>query len=216
MQTGFVGNTHLIEGGPEKIVAIVALLQKNSVTVKKGDPDLYVRSYKSFGIEDARELRERAALRPVGARRIFIVASPDISREAQNALLKTIEEPPGNALFFFIVHSPETLLATFRSRAQLLVLDSAAATGIVDEKKFLAAAPAKRIDMLKPLLEKGDDERRDLGAILSFLASLEKSFDTKVDEGALSSIYRARKYATDKGALLKPLLEQLALHVPKV
>ena len=215
MQKGFLGNPQLVEGGPEKIVSIVALRQKDGMTAK-GNPDMYVRNYKSFGIEDARELRERAELRPVGARSSFIIAAPDMTTPAQNALLKTIEEPPGNALFFFILSSPETLLQTFRSRAQMLEVAGDESEQLMDVKKFLAALPANRLDMLKPLLEKEDDEKRNLGAILSFLAGLERVFTKKADVESLSAIYLARKYAADKGALIKPLLEQVALLAPRI
>ena len=117
------------------------------------------------------------------------------------------------------------MLPTFLSRAQTLEVVGVEGEQLVDAKKFLAALPAKRLDMLKPLLEKGEDEKRDLGAILVFLASLERVFAmdgpsvSKAMEGkreGLESVYRARKYATDKGALVKPLLEQVALLAPKM
>ena len=215
MLKGLVGNTHLIAGGTERIPAVLALLKGGGMELK-GNSDIYIRSYKSFGIDDAREIRDRSALRPIGERRIFILATPDMTTPAQNALLKTLEEPRGDALFFFIVRSPETMLATFLSRAQMLAIEGVASEQLVDAKKFLAAVPATRIEMLKPLLEKGEDEKRDLGAVLSFLASLESLFTKKADAEGLNSIYRARKYATDKGALVKPLLEQVALLAPKI
>src|SRR3989338_4137020 len=154
MLKGLVGNTHLIAGGTERIPAVLALLKGGGMELK-GNSDIYIRSYKSFGIDDAREIRDRSALRPIGERRIFILATPDMTTPAQNALLKTIEEPPGNALFFIILHSPETLLPTFLSRAQTLEVVGVEGEQLVDAKKFLAALPAKRLDMLKPLLEKG-------------------------------------------------------------
>lgn len=196
----------------------------------KRNPDLYVRTYKHFGIDEARELRERAMLRPLGEQRVFVIAAPDMNREAQNALLKTLEEPAGNALFFLIVPSPQTLLPTLRSRMQEMSLPSNSReleykdSGKIDTKQFLSALPQKRLDLLKPLLLKGEDEKRDLGAILSFLASLEKTLGKKADAAGLhatrgeglEAIYRARKYIADRGALIKPLLEQLALLVPRM
>ena len=155
--------------------------------------------------------------RPLGERRVFVIAAPDINREAQNALLKTLEEPAGNSLFVLIVPSPQTLLPTLRSRLQTLVLDNVRVRNeSVDAKQFLSALPQKRLDLLKPLLEKGEDEKRDLGAILSFLASLERAVGKKADAAGLHAIYRARKYVADRGALVKPLLEQVALLVPRV
>jgi DNA polymerase III delta prime subunit len=144
-----------------------------------------------------------------------------MTNEAQNALLKTLEEPPADAMFFFIVPAPEVLLPTLRSRAQILTLRSGKKTeDLVDAKKFLAAPVAKRLEMLKPLLEKDDDDKRDTGEIIRFLGSLERLLEKKPEglarpataEG-VDAVYRARKYMGDKGALVKPLLEQVALLV---
>ncbi len=225
MKKALVGNTHVVAGGADDVPALFALLEEQGVELQ-GNPDVYVRTYKHFGIDDARELRERATLRALGERRVFVIVAADINREAQNALLKTIEEPMANALFFFLLPSPETLLPTFRSRAQTLLLKkSTAHEEVVDAEQFLSAPPQKRLDLLKPLLEKGEDDKRDLGAMLAFLSSLERALGidspsvAKAMEGkreGIESVYRARKYITDKGALVKPLLEQVALLVPKV
>ena len=224
-----VGNTHLVAGTAAVIGDIVALLESEGI-VSRGSPDLYIRTYQRFGIDEAHELRERSATRAIaGARRVFIVATPSMTNEAQNALLKTLEEVPADAMYFFIVPAPEMLLPTLRSRAQILWMShihnidvAHPYTAMVDAKSFLAAAPQKRLDMLKPLLEKDEDERRDLGAIITFLSSLERLCEKRPGElpaarrEGLESVYRARKYIGDKGALVKPLLEQIALLVPRV
>lgn len=189
--------------------------------ISLGHPDLWVRRYGGMGVDDARDLRERASLRAVGGSyRVFIFFAASITVEAQNALLKTLEEPSGDAFFFIIVPTPETLLPTVRSRARMITVSSAGAVSSVDAKTFLASSPAKRIDMLKPLLEKGDDDKRDLSAILTFLSELERvlgaSLAKKDVRDGLRAIYRARSFLNDKGALVKPLLEQVALLAPVV
>lgn len=222
MKGALVGNTHIVAGGSEMVPRVQDFLAENKIRTK-GNPDVYVRIYKHFGVEEARELRSRASLKALGDRRIFICAAADINREAQNALLKILEEESGGALFILIVPSPHTLLPTLRSRMQVLALDRAAPreSGI-DTEKFLSASPQKRLDLLKTLLEKGEDDRRDLAAILSFLSALEErlakhleSLHTTRGEG-LEAVYRARKYITDRGALVKPLLEHVALLMPRV
>jgi DNA polymerase III delta prime subunit len=212
MKATLVGNMQLVAGTPEVVPQVLKLLQQQGIETT-GNPDLYIRTYQRFGIDDAIELRDRAGTRAIreGARRIFIIATPSMTNEAQNALLKTIEEPPADAMFFFITPAPGALLQTLRSRSQILVLDSGKVEALVDAKKFIAAAPQKRLDMLKPLLEKGEDDKRDLGAIIAFLSDMEHACEKRAD--ALHAVYRARKYIGDKGALVKPLLEQVALLV---
>jgi len=213
MRTKLVGSAHLIQGSAGAVPQLLALLEKEGIETK-ANPDIYLREYARFGADDARELRERAGLRGTGGGRIFIVAAPALTSEAQNVLLKTFEEPAAGASFFLIVPSPQSLLPTLRSRMQVLVVEPSDGDELVDAGKFLAAPPEKRIEMLKPLLEKDDDDKRDLRPILTFLSSLEGKL-AKVPEG-LRAVYGARKFIGDKGALLKPLLEEVALLVPKV
>ena len=97
-----------------------------------------------------------------------------------------------------------------------MVIDGKEKREGVDVGKFLSALPPKRLELLKPLLEKGEDEKRDLGAILSFLGALESTLRKTKDKAGLHAVYRARKYVSDRGALVKPLLEQVALLVPRV
>lgn len=213
-----VGNSHLVAGDSSAVMAVLARLKKEGIDTEK-NPDIYVRSYTHFGVDDAREVRERADLSAQGARRIFVLAAPIMTAEAQNALLKTLEEPPGNALFILVVPAPETLLSTLRSRMQRLDVGAIAQKETVESGAFLASAPAARLDMIKPLLEKGDDERRDISHIIMFLSSLERAMGDvprSASAEGLVAIYRARAYMTDKGSLLKPLLEQVALLVPRV
>ncbi len=214
-----VGNAHLVAGGATSVATLLTLLQHEGITTER-NPDVYIKEYAHFGVDDARELRERADLAAQGDRRVFIIVAPVMTTEAQNALLKTLEEPPGNALFFIVVPSPETLLPTLRSRVQKLALDAQRDVGAIDSSQFLAANPQKRIDMLKPLLEKGEDDRRDITNIIIFLSTLERMLGAMPrDENlipGLDAIYRARKYTGDKGSLLKPLLEQVALLAPVV
>lgn len=222
-----VGNAHLVAGDAASIADVLALVRSEGIPTD-GNPDMYVREYAHFGVDDARELRERADLSAQGERRVFVIATPLMTAEAQNALLKTLEEPRGNALFFIIVPSPETLLATLRSRMQRIELTGTDATSPIDAGDFLAAEPARRLDMLKPLLEKNDDDlpargaqagRRDIAGIVMFLSSLERMLSsmsrTESREG-LAAVYRARAYLADKGSLVKPLLEQVALLVPRM
>ena len=214
MKTPLVGNVHLIAGTAAVVPQILGLLKDEGISVE-GNPDIYIREYPRFGVDDAIELRDRSNKRPIaGSQRFFIIATPGMTNEAQNALLKTLEEPPADAAFFIVVPAPEMLLPTLRSRSQVLTLLHEEAENSIDTKTFLAASPGERLDMLKPLLEKDEDDKRDIGRIVGFLSALERVLEKKPE--GLHAIYRARKYIGDKGALVKPLLEQVALLVPKI
>lgn len=70
------------------------------------------------GVEDARELRERAVMAPSRDRyRIFIIDEAHMVTGAGfNALLKVVEEPPEDVLFIFATTEPEKVIGTIRSR----------------------------------------------------------------------------------------------------
>lgn len=212
-----VGPVHIVRGNGSDLPALLTLLRSEGVATS-ANPDLYVRSYRSFGVDDAREIAERASAHALMGRRVFVVVATSMTHEAQNALLKTFEEAPLDALFVLLHPAPETLLSTVRSRAQTLALPRPAALpGDIDPAKFLAARPAQRLEMLKPLLEKGDDDTRDLSAILAFLASIEHALVPRLEEKAardgLRAVLAARRFVADRGALVKPLLEEVALLV---
>ncbi len=70
------------------------------------------------GVDDARELRDRAFYAPAESRyRIFIVDEAHmVTTQGFNALLKIVEEPPDHLVFVFATTEPEKVLPTIRSR----------------------------------------------------------------------------------------------------
>jgi DNA polymerase-3 subunit gamma/tau len=70
------------------------------------------------GVDDARDLRERAFYAPVSGRfKIYIVDEAHmVTREGFNALLKLVEEPPPHLKFVFATTEPEKVIPTIRSR----------------------------------------------------------------------------------------------------
>ena len=82
--------------------------------------------------------------------RVAVIDSMDESNKAgSNALLKMLEEPPPNTLFFLVSHAPGRLLPTIRSRCRLLhfdALDDDAMTSILEaQSPGLSAAERRRV-----------------------------------------------------------------------
>jgi DNA polymerase-3 subunit delta' len=69
-------------------------------------------------IAQVRKLLERLSLKPLSARRKFavILQAEQMNAEAQNALLKTLEEPPPETTLVLVSSAPDALLPTIRSR----------------------------------------------------------------------------------------------------
>jgi len=70
------------------------------------------------GVDQARELRERAMFAPVAARsKVYIIdEAHELSREASDALLKVVEEPPAHLVFIFATTAADRMSGTIRSR----------------------------------------------------------------------------------------------------
>jgi len=70
------------------------------------------------GVNEARDLRERAFFSPVHSRyKIYIIDEAHmVTKEGFNALLKLVEEPPPHVKFIFATTEPEKVLGTIRSR----------------------------------------------------------------------------------------------------
>lgn len=88
----------------------------------------------SIKVDQVREAIERAAYRPFeGRRRVVIVDDADaLLGEAQNALLKTLEEPPPASVFVLVTARPDVLLPTVRSRCQHLRFGPLDAADVAD------------------------------------------------------------------------------------
>ena len=80
---------------------------------------------KTVSVELIRRLQSDAYIRPnEGQRKIYLIPrAQDMTDNAQNALLKLMEEPPSYAVFLLLTNNAEKLLATVRSRCAELRLE---------------------------------------------------------------------------------------------
>jgi DNA polymerase-3 subunit gamma/tau len=76
------------------------------------------------GVDDVRELRDQASYAPLRARyKVYIIDEAHmLSKQAFNALLKTLEEPPAHVVFLFATTEPHKVIGTVLSRCQVLRL----------------------------------------------------------------------------------------------
>ena len=122
------------------------------------------------GIDEIRELREAARYRPARDRfKIYILdEAHQITDAAFNALLKTLEEPPGHVVFMLATTQPEDIPQTIRSRCQHFSFRAVRFEQILQQLKDLAAAEklAADEDALALLAEAGDGSMRDALSIM--------------------------------------------------
>lgn len=122
------------------------------------------------GIDEIRELREAARYRPARDRfKIYILdEAHQITDAAFNALLKTLEEPPGHVVFMLATTQPEDIPQTIRSRCQHFSFRAVKFEQIVTQLRDLCAREKIQADedALALLAEAGDGSMRDALSIL--------------------------------------------------
>ncbi|MCC6140899.1 MAG: DNA polymerase III subunit delta' [Nitrospira sp.] len=115
-------------GACRSCLQIAARTHPDFITV---DPDRELAN-PAIKIEQIREIEQQFVYRPLmGERKICLIDDADrMTIGAANALLKTLEEPPGHALFLLITSRPNALPITIRSRCQQLRFATPARTQV--------------------------------------------------------------------------------------
>ena len=223
---GPLHHAYLISGDVQS--ATGALLENIRATFKisvKGNPDVFFQQFDGFGIEEARALKVWAERRPAaGERKFFILKANSFTHEAQNALLKTLEEPTSGTHFFILTERGEALLGTVRSRMSRIDLSDAESDAAAQAaaKKFVSASVASRLKEVKLLCDEISKDEKSKEEAVRFLTVLENNLAEKVGSGKAkpSLVYfaeeliRARRHIAARGASVKLILEHIALVVP--
>ena len=127
------------------------------------------------GIDQIRELRDTVNYAPAAARfKVYIIDEVHmLTKEAFNALLKTLEEPPSHVKFMFATTAPEQVLAAILSRCQRFDLRRIPAALIVEHIASIAKKEKVKIDdaALHAIARGADGGMRDAESTLDQLIS---------------------------------------------
>lgn len=183
--------------------------------LKNPHPDLlFFPSDSKLGISEARKIKEHFSLKPYSSKGRVVVLedASSLTDEAQNALLKTLEELPEYALFIMCASSDATLLPTVLSRCQIVILQKISpqrTTPGVEQseniEKLLASTIAQRFEYVEKL-----KEREEL------LRSLISYFHKKLPEYPkfTKDILQAEEWQK-QNVNLRAILEYLMLVMPQ-
>lgn len=153
----------------------------------KISPDLLeIHPETSIGIAEIRNIQSFLSRKPMQSERnvVIIHEAQLLTRDAQQAFLKTLEEPPSNSQIYLLTQFPDQLLPTILSRVDnqtdrsLPQIDSATlpASKIIFEK-LLSAKVGERLTIL-------DAADFDRPAALQFLADVEQILHQEITTGA--------------------------------
>ena len=131
------------------------------------------------GIEEIRELKERIRFTPSrGKYKIFVIdEAHQLTKEAFNALLKTLEEPPAHAIFVLATTEPYKMLPTILSRVQRFDFKKVSLPDIIKRLQMIAQKEKIKVSekALRIIALNSEGYMRDaetmLGQVIAFSAS---------------------------------------------
>lgn len=177
-----IGHAYLFTGprgvGKTSIARILAHeINKLPYTEESNHLDIIeIDAASNNGVEDVRDLREKVQIAPVSAsKKVYIIDEVHmLSKQAFNALLKTLEEPPEHVVFILATTDVEKLPATIVSRTQRYGFRAIGTEDAVKHLKHIAGEEKITIsdDALALIAERGDGSFRDSISLLDQLSSL--------------------------------------------
>ena len=142
-------------------------------------------------VENIRELRDKAMLAPTtGKYKVYIIDEIHmLSKNAFNALLKILEEPPEHIVFIFATTNPEKIPATILSRVQIFHFKLADKSVMQPFLENICQKEGINIekDALSLLIEQGGGSFRDSLSILDQLSNLHADKSTLITTEEVSS-----------------------------
>lgn len=176
--------------------------------IEKGiHPDVVLVEFtgvKNIKVDQVREeVEDKLFLKPFEGRfKVVIVDESDrMNNSAQNAFLKTLEEPPKDSVIILVTSRPTTLLPTIRSRCQILwfnPLEDTLIAGILEERggispeeavlcaKLSGGSPGKALKLDKELISWRKELISALGAMSRYSASDISTLAESVSQGTSS------------------------------
>jgi len=127
------------------------------------------------GIDEIRELRERVGFVPHEARyKVYVIDEVHmLTKEASNALLKTLEEPPPHVIFILCTTEPHRLLDTILSRCQRFDFRRASVPVILTKLQQICAGESMEVDSaaLEYIARRAAGSFRDAESLLEHVAA---------------------------------------------
>jgi DNA polymerase III gamma/tau subunit len=219
--TGNLHHAYVVEGDNQSAFENICLFCEKDLNFStKANPYFIYETYDKFLVDDARRLKELQMNKTKeGQKKIFVISFNFITTEAQNSLLKVLEEPTKGTHFFILTPSAHIFLDTIKSRVSVL------SVGQLEEKKdaefFYKSSIAERIKFVANLVQKIKDEKASKSDAIKLIKGLEIELHKKIagskKEEQIDCLNKIKKlnkvydYLHDNSASVKQLLEYTAV-----
>lgn len=216
-------HSYIVEGDPTTTPFELRDYLISSGRINSDSPDVFFELYEALDMDQSHGIREWHTLASSsGSSRVCIIGAKNINREAEQSLLKMLEEPGENTHFFLVIPDKSNVLPTILSRCHVVQAEKKDKYGSwVD--KFISASIKDRLDMVALVVKSAEDA--DTSATLrhealNILNSLEGKIFIKYKqdiiknknlEWVVGEIIKSKKYLRNPGSSVKMLLEHIAL-----
>jgi DNA polymerase-3 subunit gamma/tau len=173
---------------------------ENCIEIKNGSAFdvIEIDGASNRGIENIRELRENVNLAPVKARyKVYIIDEVHmLTKEAFNALLKTLEEPPAHIVFIFATTEIHRIPDTILSRCQKYQFKKIPVEVVVNHLKNIVDKEGYKLkkDALYPIARAGEGSMRDSQSLLDQVISFSDGNITEEDTLSILGIVPVDSY----------------------
>ena len=177
------------------------------------------------GVQDVRDLIDRAALGSPGRHRVFILDEVHmLSTGAEAALLKTLEEPPPHVVFVLATTDPQKVSETIRSRTQHLQFHLLPIHDLEEHVRFVVQDAGLTVteEAIQQVLVQGGGSARDTlsalelvvaaGGVAEETVDLDEFVDCIID-GDPGRVLSAVAFAVQQGRDARSLGEELIRHL---
>lgn len=217
-------HSYVIEGEPGKTAMELLEFLEVRGEIESQSPDVLYQVYESFTMDDSGEIKDWHSRCGISkSKKVCILATKFINREAEQTLLKIIEEPATNTHFFIIIPDASLLADTILSRVHVIKIEQSNNKDIQQEAlSFITSSPKDRIDKVTLIIKENKNEENS-GQLryyaTSFINELEsiihqkfkKNIKDKKINFSLEELQKSREYLSTPGASVKMILEHLAL-----
>jgi DNA polymerase III delta prime subunit len=185
--------------------------KKNILAEYTKSCEMVYQTFDEFRIADARQLIALATKTPTNkSQQCLVVEAKQIAVEAQNALLKILEEPPQSTLFVFILPTIPSL-PTVCSRFMIQYGTSDVSTSHHD---FLVKTVPERLSFITTITKNKDQEAIQL--VVSEVIDFLQDRSQRCTAADLETCHYCLRNINRRGASVKMLLEELAFRLPVV
>lgn len=169
------------------------------ITLGKSLDLIEIDAASNRGIDEIRELREKIRFAPTSSEyKVYIIDEVHmLTKEAFNALLKTLEEPPKHAVFIMATTEPQKILPTILSRVQRFDFHRAETAELIKLIKKVANLENIKIDdeAMELIAQLSQGSYRDSLSLFGQISSLRKTAASNI---TLSQIQQVLGLAHDK------------------